>query len=151
MSYILKPGDLIIGMERTFTKSGVKITKLLKEDCPSLLVQRVGRFLANHCDFQYLKWIVQSPAYLHTLQNQQKGMDIPHLSKSEILGPEIPIPRETEQKEIERRVDAAHSQIESEMHSLEKLQKQKSGLMHDLLTGRVPVTPDPEPEEASDV
>jgi type I restriction enzyme S subunit len=25
-----------------------------------------------------------------------------------------------------------------------KLQKQKSGLMHDLLTGKVPVTPDPE-------
>ena len=32
-----------------------------------------------------------------------------------------------------------------------KLQKQKSGLMHDLLTGKVPVTPDPEPEEANAV
>ena len=76
-------------------------------------------------------------------------MDIPHLSKSEILEPEIPVPGDIEQTEIARRVELAHSRIESEEHSLKKIRKQKSGLMHDLLTGKVPVIPDP--EEADDV
>lgn len=61
----------------------------------------------------------------------------------------LPVPLIDEQKEIKKRYDAISSKLETESLRLGKLHKQKSGLMHDLLTGEVSVTPDP--EEASDV
>jgi type I restriction enzyme, S subunit len=53
-TYLLNPGDVVIGMDRTFTKSGAKITILHDEDCPCLLVQRVGRFIPRKCDNRFL-------------------------------------------------------------------------------------------------
>lgn len=140
--YLLCKGDMVIGMDRTFTKSGVKITVLQAFDCPSLLVQRVGRFVAFGCHKSYLRWVLISDQYLRALINQQKGMDIPHLSKAEILEPLIPLPPESEQIDIVRRTEACEHKIQKECEILEKLAKQKSGLMHDLLTGKVPVKVD---------
>ncbi|MEQ8542229.1 MAG: restriction endonuclease subunit S [Coleofasciculus sp. D1-CHI-01] len=142
--YLLREGDIIIGMDRTFTKSGIKITVLQVFDCPSLLVQRVGRFVAFGCHKSYLRWILLSDQYLCALMNQQKGMDIPHLSKAGILEPLIPIPPETEQIDIVRCIEACEYKIQKECEILEKLARQKTGLMHDLLTGKVPVKVDPD-------
>jgi type I restriction enzyme S subunit len=44
-----------------------------------------------------------------------------------------------EQKEIARRIDSFDSFLKEELKTLRKLQKQKLGLMQDLLTGKVPV------------
>jgi type I restriction enzyme, S subunit len=137
--FLLGEGDVVIGMDRTFTKSGVKITVLRDFDCPCLLVQRVGRFVAMSCHNLYLRWILLSSKYLRDLVNQQKGMDIPHLSKSEILAPLIPLPPLEEQVKIAKRIEICNSNIQEEYEHLEKLKKQKSGLMHDLITGKVQV------------
>ena len=146
-TYILKAGDLVVGMDRSFTKSGVKITALTVNDCPALLVQRVGKFRAIGCEFLYLRWLVESPAYLRILFNQQKGMDIPHLSKAEILTPIIPIPPTEEQVRIAMFIESAAELIASTRTELEKLTRQKLGLMQDLLTGKVPVkVHEPTPE-----
>ena len=56
-----------------------------------------------------------------------------------------------EQKKIAALLNAACGKIESEVVKLHKLQKQKAGLMHDLLTGKVPVTVDTVTKEAADV
>jgi type I restriction enzyme, S subunit len=149
--YLLKSGDLVIGMDRTFTRSGVKITRLTSEDCPSLLVQRVGKFIAVRCEFSYLSWLVQSAGYLRLLFGQQKGMDIPHLSKAEILSPVVPVPSTSEQIAIAQRTYIATRMIEVANNELEALKMQKLGLMQDLLTGKVPVNvtePIPEPLDA---
>lgn len=55
----------------------------------------------------------------------------------------LPIPPPQEQERIFERYNAIKTTIEFERDNLEKLQKQKSGLMHDLLTGKVPVTIEP--------
>jgi type I restriction enzyme, S subunit len=140
--FLLGEGDIVIGMDRTFTKSGVKITVLRDFDCPCLLVQRVGKFIAMRCSDLYLRWILLSSKYLRDLVNQQKGMDIPHLSKSEILEPFIPLPLEEEQIKIAKRIELCDLNIQKEYEYLGKLQKQKLGLMHDLLTGKVQVNVD---------
>ena len=52
----------------------------------------------------------------------------------------IPVPNDIhEQEHIVRILSSLDEKIESEQSNLEKLIKLKSGLMHDLLTGRVPV------------
>ena len=72
---------------------------------------------------------------------QQKGMDIPHLSKTEILEPIVPVPDPDEQKEIASRIAAIEARLTAELRVAQKLKLEKSGLMDDLLTGRVRVTP----------
>jgi hypothetical protein len=67
-------------------------------------------------------------------------MDIPHLSKSEILEPLVAVPPVEEQRCIATLIDTYDTRISTEEAYLEKLKLQKKGLMHDLLTGQVRVT-----------
>jgi len=46
-------------------------------------------------------------------------------------------------------ISSANGRINAMKAEAEKLQKQKSGLMHDLLTGKVPVTVDAAAPEAA--
>lgn len=70
------------------------------------------------------------------LGNAQKTVTLGELARYPFV-----CPKKTEQAEIVDRMRAAQGKLTSEQRYLEKLQLQKSGLMHDLLTGRVRVTP----------
>jgi len=59
----------------------------------------------------------------------------------------LPVPPMAEQEKILERYEALSSKIQMESDNLDKLKKEKSGLMNDLLTGKVSVTID-EPEAA---
>ena len=135
--YFLTEGDLVIGMDRTFTKSGVKISRLEGNDAPSLLVQRVGRFIPLYCDASFLAFLVSQDEYHLALLNQQKGMDIPHLSKTDILSPLVRVAPTKEQTRIAIRLSLLDSFVQSEQRRLAKLISSKKGLMSDLLTGKV--------------
>lgn len=52
----------------------------------------------------------------------------------------LPVPPLVEQLEIAKRHSSISDRIRLEEQTLEKLKKQKSGLMYDLLTGEVPVS-----------
>jgi len=140
--YLLREGDLIIGMDRTFTKQGFKVTRLRKCDVPSLLVQRVGRYVPLEITSEFMHLWIQSPHYKRELLLQQKGMDIPHLSKDEILSPLAPVPNSiTEMDRIGERFRIMESLIDGYKRQLEKIRHLKTALMQDLLTGKVRVTP----------
>lgn len=139
--YLLKEGDVVIGMDRTFTKTGSKFSVINQDDLPCLLVQRVGRFMPRLCSMDFLRQLTLWPAFQRNLLAQQKGMDIPHLSKSEILSPLVPVPATYEQGAISERMASFEQRITSESSLMAKLKSQRSGLMDDLLTGRVRVTP----------
>ncbi|MCX6876645.1 MAG: restriction endonuclease subunit S [Verrucomicrobia bacterium] len=139
--YALAAGDMIIGMDRTFTKQGFKVTLLTDDDVPCLLVQRVGRFVPMTVPKEFMQLLIQSPAYQRELLLQQKGMDIPHLSKSEILTPSVPVPREqTEMDAIASEIAKMNATLSSTGRSLPKLRALKTALMQDLLTGRRRIT-----------
>jgi type I restriction enzyme S subunit len=132
--YELVAGDIIIGMDRTFTKSGFKISVLEPDDVPALLVQRVGRFIPINCDHQFLKVLLNSQEYHHALLAQQKGMDIPHLSKTEILEPVVAVPPVDEQRQIAEILNTIDEAIAHTSSLIAKLKQMKAGLLHDLLT-----------------
>ena len=139
--YRLTAGDLIIGMDRTFTKQGVKISLLDEHDAPCLLVQRVGRFVPVNIPQIFMQLLVQSPRYQRELLQQQKGMDIPHLSKSEILAPAVPIPsRADEMDSIAKHVEVTRFAERNSLRCLKKLRSLKTALMQALLTGKKRVT-----------
>ena len=139
-SYFLKEDDIVIGMDRTFTKTGSKITKISSSDLPCILVQRVGRFIPTKSNNDFLWHLVRSNRYLNILIGNEKGMDIPHLSKSEILTPVIAIPPLQEQQQIASILTSIDTNIEQKQTKLTQSKNLKKSLMADLLTGRVRVT-----------
>ena len=135
--YQLNAGDMIIGMDRTFTKQGFKVSFLGEEDVPCLLVQRVGCFVPMAIPRGFMELLIQSPTYRRELLLQQKGMDIPHLSKGEILSPLVPIPAALdEMNAISNRIGSLRSTERNSTDCLNKLLSLKTALMQDLLTGK---------------
>ncbi|HHG3103574.1 TPA: restriction endonuclease subunit S [Vibrio parahaemolyticus] len=138
--YLLGDSDIVIGMDRTFTKSGVKISKILDTDLPCLLVQRVGRFVPFGVVDGLIEHIVFQNHYLRGLMVAEQGMDIPHLSKDDILSPLVAIPECPKEAVLLTAVlDNVTRKLHAEQAFLEKMKLQKSGLMQDLLSGKVPV------------
>jgi len=69
-------------------------------------------------------------------QSAQKNINLQDLRPLEVF-----LPEKDEQDEIGLRYDALFAKLNSEQKLLAKLRAQKSGLMDDLLTGRVSVSP----------
>jgi type I restriction enzyme, S subunit len=134
--YILRPGDIVIGMDRTFTKTGTKISLLEQSDCPSLLVQRVGRFVPRTCTGRYLWTLLSSEDFRKALRAEQKGMDLPHLSRLEILSMRVAFPPNEPEQEA---IGEALSDVDALLGALEALIAKKraikEGAMQQLLTG----------------
>lgn len=66
----------------------------------------------------------------------------PNITKSDVQSFRIALPNaRSEQKEIVRIVSAALAKITLEIAGLHKMREEKAGLMEDLLTGRIRVTP----------
>ncbi len=58
-----------------------------------------------------------------------------------LLALDFVVPSQEEQQQIDDAIAASDGTLANEERKLDKLRLQKSGLMDDLLTGRVPVTP----------
>ncbi len=137
VDYALRPGDIVIGMDRTFTKSGTKISVIQEVDCPSLLVQRVGRFVPLKCNGRFLWVLLSSTKFQESLQVEQKGMDIPHLSRLEILSPLVALPpTKAEQEAIAEVLRDVDAHIEFLEQLIIKKRQLKQGAMQELLVGK---------------
>ena len=64
---------------------------------------------------------------------------VPTLGVEFISKVSIPFPSEGEQLIASKALDCCSARLSNLRRDLEKLKAQKSGLMHDLLTGKVPV------------
>lgn len=89
-------------------------------------------------------WIAEymnSPAVMRQVERITAGVTRPKVTLRDVRALLIATPEPEEQDRILARLGSASTQIVLEEDALEKLQAQKSGLMDDLLTGRVRVTP----------
>lgn len=126
------------------------------------------RFLPSHLRFALLDSLCVinpisiSPSFLfhmlksHYLKRQIKNMTmgqaLPQMSIGRVRGLFIPTPIAfIEQKRIESKLNTIDQFIFKNGVLLQKLKYQKSGLMHDLLTGKVPVKVNIEQPEAAHV
>lgn len=80
---------------------------------------------------------------------QQGGMAQQHFNVGEMRQLLVVVPVIAEQTKISTRLQSCSDRVQAEEKILQKLNKQKSGLMHDLLTGKVPVTVDAATSEAA--
>jgi type I restriction enzyme S subunit len=84
----------------------------------------------NYCD-----WV------LRRFSKDQQGGTMSAIRSETIRSTLLPVPPLAEQASIEAILTELASRLRDELALLDKLRLQKSGLMDDLLTGRVPVTP----------
>jgi type I restriction enzyme, S subunit len=88
----------------------------------------------------YLSTYLQSPLGQDRMLADSGGSTIKHLYITKLAKMEIPWPLPDESHDNALRISAMEERISNECNKLAKLQQQKSGLMDDLLTGRVRVT-----------
>lgn len=101
-----------------------------------LLRPKNGRLIA-----EYMLAQIYSGAVKERIATLTSGTTNPHLNVSEVKEFEIPLPPFVEQQEIANRLNEHEARLQSEMSEQNKLSLLKTGLMDDLLTGRVRVTP----------
>lgn len=138
--YAVRPADLMITIMGTVGRcclvpDDIGLALSSKHTWTISLDQdRYSPFLAM-LQVNYSPWVVQ-----HFARDQQGGtmMAIRSDTLRSLL---LPVPARDEQQAIEARLREVGNHIDAETAALEKMQLEKSGLMDDLLTGRVRVTP----------
>lgn len=100
----LMADDVLIAMDRTWIKAGIKFAVLSDDDVPSLLVQRVARLrcLAS-LDTRFLAMLIGSKSFERYVLSIQTGTGVPHISPTQIREFKFPIPDiETQAQIVER-------------------------------------------------
>ena len=129
------------------TKMGLPpcVSCVYPEDMPMGIITADMIRMTVDCNKVNSYWI--SAAINHDRVKRQvaaitAGVTRPKVTLADFRNLKIALPDLQEQLRINSVLDRQRQLILSEMRLLTKLQKQKSGLMHDLLTGKVPVTVD---------
>ncbi len=100
--------------------------------------------ISDLTDKDWLLWLARSGWFLDGInKSMNTNLGVPTLGVGFIKSIVVPFPDRIEQRNAARYLDAISEKIKKEKLDLKKLQKQKSGLMNDLLTGKVPVSVDP--------
>lgn len=132
---ILNMGDIVLALNRPITHNLVKVARLGTYDHPSILYQRVGRFLVKKegIVLDYLYHFLNSLIFKKIIINISIGSDQPYIKTTELLRQKLPIPSQPEQKEITlilSSLDAVIKQTELVINKTKNFQK---GLMQILL------------------
>ena len=140
----VKQGDLLFTIRGTVGRTAIVPSSLeganITQDTARIgIISGDARFVKN-----YLKMHVPSQFILcNTL-----GVAVQGINLRDVRRIQTAFPTSAEQEHLGNIVETHDSLIDRENTFLRKLAKKKTGLMQDLLTGRVPVKPD-ESEEAA--
>ncbi|WP_350191744.1 restriction endonuclease subunit S [Gimesia sp.] len=129
--YVLESGDIVIAMDRPFVGSGFKIARISDDDLPALLLQRVGRFqLSADLDADYLWAFIHSVSFKWQLQRVQQGTDLPHISRFDVEGTQLPVPSLDEQQEIADYFMAAERTRNQALSHVTRIIDMRNRLLH---------------------
>jgi type I restriction enzyme S subunit len=93
-------------------------------------------------DGRFLLWAIRSAKTQREISLQSKGTTFAEITLADLRRTPVAVPRSfAEQKQVAESLDAIDGMIAQETTGLSKLQRLKTGLMQDLLTGRVSVEP----------
>ena len=111
--------DVLLAMDRTWVKDGIKVAKIEEQDLPSLLVQRVARIRAKEEIIPEFIFIhMKSKAFENYVVSIQTGSGVPHISQKQIQAYEFRLPSIEDQKNLCHDIDAyttAFDQIEGNL------------------------------------
>lgn len=100
--YELRKGDIVLALDRPLVSNGLKVSQLTSNDVPSLLLQRVGRFILN-CDSiipEYLFAFLNSSLFINAITGHDYSLGVPHISPRQVQSVGMPLPPIEEQRRI---------------------------------------------------
>ena len=104
--YRLQKDDVVLAMDRTWIKAGLKYAVVSKSDLPSLLVQRVARLRCrSELDPRFLSYIVGSGDFANYVLGIQTGLSVPHVSGKQIADFKFARPDFSTQRRIGEMLD----------------------------------------------
>lgn len=143
-SSVLKNGDVLVVMTDLSPMTLILgRTVVLDEKFTVLHNQRIGKFrfkAADQWNSIFFATVMNSDVVRNKVIAEATGTTVRHTSPDRIKSCLIAKPPIGEQYEISKRIVAVATRQENEQSEYLKLTQQKSGLMDDLLTGRVRVT-----------
>lgn len=111
--YQLEVGDLVVALDRTWVKAGLKAATIRHSDLPCLLVQRVARLRGTQALDQYfLAVIVQSHRFIEMVKSSKTETAVPHISPNDIRDFVVALPSLPEQRTIARIMQAWDTAIQ---------------------------------------
>lgn len=130
--FILKSGDFLQGMSGSLSNYAV----VTKDDEPALLNQRVGRLKQKdkNVEYEYICYWLKSSSYSRYADIQGEGAAQKNISSKQIGKFQYRDAILNEQKKIVLILNSIESTIEKTEALVQKYQKIKTGLMHDLFT-----------------
>ena len=107
-SYALEEGDILISLDRPLISSGIKVARVSAEDVPSLLLQRVGRFLLKPgvIDPGFLYAFLQSSRFTDAISGHDQSLGVPHISPGQVESVELPLLSVREQQQLISRLES---------------------------------------------
>lgn len=134
----LRKGDVLLTMEAPLGN-----VAQVPDESKYILSQRVIalRFKPNTVLNDFAFWQMQGSEFQRAMVGRSTGSTATGIQRAELVKLYIKAPHTDEQDLIAKRLFAIEQKLASELGVLEKQQQEKIGLMDDLLTGRVRVTP----------
>ncbi len=134
--YVLKKGDLVIGMDGS--KVGKNSSLITPSDTGALLVQRVARLRAkNYTTIRFIFYHVHSPKFHAYVDRINTSSGIPHISAKQINEFAFCLPTEPEQYRIADCLGLLDGLIAAQGRKLDTLKQHKQGLMQRLFPSPV--------------
>ena len=92
--YHLRPGDVVVAMDRPWVPAGLKWAYIRSNDPKALLVQRCSRLRSNtpQLDQDFLRFVIGGPGFESYVIPITTGVNVPHISGKQILDYEFVLP-----------------------------------------------------------
>ena len=140
--YDLAEGDLVLGMDRPFIGTGIRVATVTASDLPCLLVQRVARIRSTErSDARYIRLLIESDAFVTHLTPVFTGVSVPHVSAEQILSFRAPLPSRDAQRTVatrleRRRIDLSYA-VDLLATQINLLTERRQALITTTVTGEL--------------
>ena len=141
----LEIGDIVMGMDRPWISTGIRVAEITERDVPALLLQRVCKITPlKTLSKEYLKLLLSSKKFLGYLEPELTGVSVPHISGDQIAGfrfPYLPVIEQERRATTCIRVLASNEVIiERAQQSISRLQEYRAALITAAVTGQINVS-----------
>jgi type I restriction enzyme S subunit len=127
--FFLQSGDVILAMDRPWIEAGLKYAWITSRDLPCLLVQRVARMRGtNGLLTAYLRCLIGSKAFTDYIAPIVTGVNVPHISPTQIRGFRFNLPPVQVQSRIVSVLSAYDDLIENNRLRIELLEQMAHAL-----------------------
>ncbi|MDR6420515.1 type I restriction enzyme S subunit [Paraburkholderia phenoliruptrix] len=140
----LRPGDIVLGMDRPWISEGLRVARVSEDDIPCLLLQRVAAIRpGTELNADYLYFLFHAGYFFHHCSPEMTGVSVPHISAEQIRSFVIPVPPVDEQSSIVAFVATEYAKLDAlggeARRSIALLKERRSALIAAAVTGKIDV------------